>query len=83
LEVVRQKHGDALLGCWHWHPGGTDLPSTTDLCAWAAGARASGDRWIGLICCPSRTWRPEPEISGWQTLRLPNGTMLTERLKVA
>jgi Prokaryotic homologs of the JAB domain len=83
LVVVRQKHGDALLGDWHWHPGGDDIPSNTDLRAWAAAARAIGDRWVGLICCPSRTWRPEPEICGWQTVRLANGQMLTERLKVA
>jgi hypothetical protein len=82
LEAVQRQHGEALLGCWHFEPGGDGVPSDQDLRSWAAGARLTGDRWISLICCPSRTWRPEPAIFGWQTVRLPNGQMLTERLRV-
>jgi proteasome lid subunit RPN8/RPN11 len=83
LQRAQRQHGDAVLGCWHWHGLGDDRPSDTDLRAWAAGARLTGDRWVSLIVTPSRSWRPEPEISGWQTIRLPNGQMLTERLEVA
>lgn len=83
LRRAQRQHGDAVLGCWHWHGSGDDVPSATDLRAWAHGARLTGDRWVGLIAVPSQTWRPEPTISGWQTVRLPNSQMLTERLKVA
>jgi proteasome lid subunit RPN8/RPN11 len=82
VRTVQRQHGDALIGCWHFEPGGDGIPSDQDLRAWATGARLTGDRWIGLIVTPSRSWRPEPEISGWQTVRLPLGQMLTERLKV-
>jgi proteasome lid subunit RPN8/RPN11 len=83
LEAAQRQHGEALLGCWHHHPVGDDVPSDQDLRSWAAGAKLTGARWVGLICCRSRTWRPEPTISGWQTIKLPNGQMLTERVKVA
>ena len=83
LQRAQRQHGDALLGCWHFEPDGDSIPSEQDLRAWATGARLTGDRWVGLIITPSRSWRPEPEISGWQTVRLPNGQTLTERLKVA
>jgi len=83
LQRAKRQHGDALLGCWHFEPDGDSIPSEQDLRAWATGARLTGDRWVGLIVTPFRSWRPEPEISGWQTVRLPNGQMLAERLKVA
>jgi hypothetical protein len=83
VQWAQRQHGDAVLGCWHFEPSGDGIPSEQDLRAWATGARLTGDRWVGLIVTPSRSWRSEPEISGWQTVRLPNGQMLTERLKVA
>jgi hypothetical protein len=82
-KAVQRQHGYPALGDWHFEPGGDGVPSDTDLRGWAAGARFAHDRWIGLIVHPSRTWRPEPEITGWQTVRLPDGQMLTERVKLA
>lgn len=83
VQRAQGQHGGAVLGCWHFEPTGDSIPSDQDLRAWATGARLTRDRWVALIVHPSRSWRPEPEISGWQTVRLPNGQMLTERLKVA
>ena len=83
LEAAQRLHRDlAVVGCWHWHAHDGDVPSETDLRAFARGARAAGGRWIGLIACASRSWRPEPEISAWVTFGPRRDLLITERLRL-
>jgi hypothetical protein len=83
LEAVQRTYRDLVpIGCWHSHRG-DDIPSTTDLRSRAHGAKLSGGRWVSLIVAPSRSWRPDPEISGWITYGSQPGLMFTERLPLA
>jgi proteasome lid subunit RPN8/RPN11 len=82
-EAVQRMYPDLeIAGDWHFHPGpgSDDIPSDTDLRAFSRGARLSGGRWISLIASPSRTWRPEPQISGWITFGYGTEQLITERL---
>ena len=84
LEAAQRLHRDfAVIGAWHWHGHDGDIPSEVDLRAFARGARASGGRWIELIACASRSWRPEPEISGWVTFGPRRDLLICERLRLA
>jgi hypothetical protein len=82
-EAAQRLHRDfTVAGCWHYHGSGDDVPSDTDLRAFARGARAAGGRWFGLIATPSRSWRPEPEISAWITFGPRSDLLITERLRL-
>jgi Prokaryotic homologs of the JAB domain len=83
LEAAQRKyHHHRVVGCWHYHGCSGDVPSETDLRAFARGAGLASGYWIGLIATRSRSWRPEPEISGWVTFGSRPDLLITERLQV-
>jgi len=83
LEAAQRTYPDlTVAGCWHFHPDGDDIPSEGDLRAFTHGAKLGRGCWFGLIVTPSRSWRPEPEISGWVTFGPRSDLLITERLHV-
>jgi proteasome lid subunit RPN8/RPN11 len=83
MEAAQRTYRDyEVAGCWHYHPGGDDIPSEADLRAFTHGARLGQGRWIGLIVTPSRSWRPDPEISAWVTFGPRSDLLITERLQL-
>ena len=83
LEAAQRLHRDyEVSGCWHFHPGGGDVPSETDLRSFTHGAKLGRGCWFSLIVTPSRSWRPDPEIFGWVTFGPRTDQLITERLKL-
>jgi hypothetical protein len=83
MQAVERTYRDyELCGCWHFHPAGDDRPSEGDLRAFTQGAKRGRGRWFGLIVTPSRSWRPEPEISAWVTFGPRSDLLITERLRL-
>lgn len=57
----------SLRGCWHLHPDGDSLPSTTDRRGWMRGCEITSDYWVAIIATPARSMWDQPELHGWIT----------------
>lgn len=62
LRAVR-RGGDRLIGHYHSHPGGSPIPSPTDL-----AAAEPGKMWLILASGTARLWLAEP--GGFRECRL-------------
>ena len=83
MEAVQRLHPDLeLVGDWHLHPGGGDVPSDADLRSSVHGAKLARGCWYSLIATPSTTWRPEPELHGWITFGPRPDLLISERLRL-
>lgn len=56
MEAVQRLHSDLeLVGDWHLHPSGGDVPSDADLRSSVHGAKLARGCWYSLIATPSTT----------------------------